>query len=104
MFNMFNRDEEQPEAFFNTDTPEAYKESLVLMVYSQICNDLTKMDVQAVLDWLLSLEEDALLHFLPQNNPVFKGTRPSLNWFGSVDYKINPETFSDYFTQSIGRN
>ena len=103
MFNIFDRDDE-PEDIFDASTPESYKDSLVLMVYRQSCNDLSKMDVQAVLDWLVSLEEDALLHFLPQNNPVFKGTRPSLNWFGSVDYKINPETFSDYFTQSIGRN
>ena len=103
MFNIFDRDDE-PEDSFDASTPESYKDSLVLLVYSQICNDLSKMDVQAVLDWLVSLEEDALLHFLPQNNPVFKGTRPSLNRFGSVDYKINPDTFSDYFTQSIGIN
>lgn len=88
MFNLFNPDEE-PEDFLDESTPETYKDSLVLMVYSQITHELVvKADIQPVLDWLLSLDEEALLHFLPQNNPVFKGTRPALNWFGSVEYTL----------------
>jgi len=87
MFNIFDHDDE-PEDFLEKSTPETYKDSLVLMVYSQITHDLSRLDVQAVLDWLLSLDEDSLLHFLPQNNPVFKGTRPDLNWFGSVEYTL----------------
>jgi|TARA_B110000263_G_scaffold156145_1_gene135593 hypothetical protein len=106
MFNIFNPDDESndSEDFFDKSTPETYKESLVLMVYSQITYDLSKMDVQAVLDWLMSLDEDSLLHFLPKNNPAFTGTRPDLNWFGSVEYTLNNETFPDYLDQTIGRN
>ena len=75
-------------------------DDLILMVYSQIINDVTKRDVQPVLDWLETLDEDTLLHFLPQNNPMFKGTRPELGWFGSVEYKIDINNVFD----TIGEN
>ena len=87
MSNIFDHDDE-PEEFFEESSPESYKDALVIAVYSQITHDLSRLNVQAVLDWLLSLDEDSLLHFLPQNNQVFKGTRPALNWFGSVEYTL----------------
>jgi hypothetical protein len=103
MSNIFDPNDE-PEDFSAGGEGFETKDALVVAVYSQITHDLALLNVQVVLDWLLSLDEDTLLHFLPQNNPVFKGTRPDLNWFGSVEYTLKNETFPDYLDQTIGRN
>ena len=82
------------------DEEDGEFEDLILMVYSQIMNYITKRNIEPILNWLETLDTDALLHFLPQNNPMFHGTRPELSWFGSVEYKIDINNVFD----TIGEN